>query len=215
MYPKKVSFVGLALMLAFSAAQASDKQAPAEAMPTPPPATTSSLSAADQAAKQLKIQQMRDETLARLIKSKPGLKDEIAKAEGYAVFDASQTNLVMLVTSKGGGVVVDNANQKETFMKMVKIGSGPGLGHKKFKQILVFKSRALLDQFVSIGADVSVSADASVKLSDERKGLVLDGAISLNPTLSVYQITDKGLMLQANWGGVGYLPDNDLNATPQ
>lgn len=213
MYPKKVSFVGLALMLAFSVAQASDKDAPAEAPPTP--AATSSLSAADQAAKQLKIQQMRDETLARLIKSKPGLKDEIAKAEGYAVFDASQTNLVMLVTSKGGGVVVDNANQKETFMKMVKIGSGPGLGHKKFKQILVFKSRALLDQFVSIGADVSVSADASVKLSDERKGLVLDGAISLNPTLSVYQITDKGLMLQANWGGVGYLPDNDLNATPQ
>jgi hypothetical protein len=30
--------------------------------------------------------------------------------------------------------------------------------------------------------------------------------------LSVYQITGRGAMLQANWGGVAYLPDGELNA---
>jgi hypothetical protein len=70
----------------------------------------------------------------------------------------------------------------------------------------------LLEQFVSVGADVSVSGDATAKLSKESKGLVLDGTISLNPNMSVYQITEKGLLLQANWGGVAYLPDSDLNA---
>lgn len=210
MYPNKMNVAMLSLMLACSVVVAEDKPATPESKPAE--ATTSKLSAADQSAKQAAIRAMRDEALQRLIKSKPEVKDEIAKAEGYAVFDASQTNLVLLVTSKGGGVVVDNTNQKETFMKMVKLGTGPGLGHKKFKQVLVFKSRTLLDQFVSVGADVSVSADATAKLGNERKGLVLDGSVSLNPTLSVYQMTDKGLMLQANWGGVGYLPDSDLNA---
>jgi lipid-binding SYLF domain-containing protein len=199
------------LMLACSVVLAEDKPVAAETKPAEVPAVTSKLSAADQAAKQAKIREMRDATLQRLLKSKPEVKDEIAKAEGYAVFDATQTNLVLLVTSKGGGVVVDNANQKETFMKMVKLGTGPGLGRKQYKQILIFKSRGLLDQFVSVGADVSVSGDATVKLSSENKGLVLDGAVSLNPMLSVYQITEKGVLLQANWGGVGYLPDSDLN----
>ena len=30
--------------------------------------------------------------------------------------------------------------------------------------------------------------------------------------MSVYQITDRGALLQANWGGVTYLPDSELNA---
>jgi hypothetical protein len=41
---------------------------------------------------------------------------------------------------------------------------------------------------------------------------VLDGTVSFNPQLVVYQITDSGAMLQANWGGVAYLPDTELNA---
>jgi lipid-binding SYLF domain-containing protein len=215
MHSIRVSLAALLLAFAGSAVLAEDKPAAAEAKPAETTAATSKLSAADQAAKQATIREMRDETLKRLFADKPEVKDEIAKAEGYAVFDATQTNLVLLVTSKGGGMIVDNANQKETFMMMAKIGTGPGIGRKVFKQILVFKSRALLEQFASVGADVSVSGDAMVKLSNERKGLVLDGTISLNPNLSVYQITEKGLLLQANWGGVAYLPDNDLNAAPK
>lgn len=169
------------------------------------------LSASEQAARQSAIRAMRDETIARLIKSRPEVKKELAKAAGYAVFDAAQSNLILLVTSHGAGIVVDNAQQKETFMKMTKLGTGPGLGHKKFKQVLIFKNRNLLTQFTTVGADVSVSADAVAKFRSEDKGLKLDGATSFNPYLSVYQMTDKGLLLQANWGGIGYLPDAELN----
>lgn len=172
----------------------------------------SQLSAKDQLEKQTKIRKMRDDTLKRLFKSNPKVKAEIAKAEGYAVFDASQTNVLLLVTSKGGGLVVDQVKHKETFMKMAKIGMGPGVGHKKFKQILVFKNRKLLDLFITTGADVAASADATFKRKNSDEGMVLDGSVSFNPELSVYQITDEGMMLQANWGGVGYLPDSDLNS---
>lgn len=157
------------------------------------------------------IRAMRDETLARLFKEKPKLQDEIASAAGYAVFDSNQTNIVLLVTGKGSGIVFDNESKEETFMKMARLGTGPGIGRKKFKQVLVFKSRGLLEQFVSVGADISASADAVVKPSAEFGGVVLNGVASLNPGLKVYQITERGILLQANWGGIGYLPDKELN----
>ena len=153
------------------------------------------------ASRQSEIRKMRDDTVARLFKTKPQVKAEIAKAVGYAVFDASQTNVILLVTSKGRGLMVDNGSKKETFMKMNKLGTGPVVGHKKFKQILVFKSRKLFDTFATLGADAAASADATMKPNDEDKGTVLDGTSSFNPDLSVYQLTDKGLMLQANWVG--------------
>jgi hypothetical protein len=75
----------------------------------------------------------------------------------------------------------------------------------------VFKDRKLFDTFTTLGADVGASADATFKTSDA-KGVQLDGSTTFNPLLSVYQITDRGALLQANWGGVAYMPDSELNA---
>jgi hypothetical protein len=94
-------------------------------------------------------------------------------------------------------------------MAMKRAGTGPGAGYKDFRQVMVFKSRALFDQFKSVGADVSASADATAKLGG--RGSAIDGSVSFNPQLSVYQFTDSGLLLQANWGGLAYYPDSDLN----
>lgn len=181
----------------------------------PVKAGTSSTNEALFSAKQKVIRDMRDATLARLFKAKPETKEEISQAAGYGVFDAAQTNVILLVTGKGSGIVVDNAEGKETFMKMTRLGTGPGLGRKKFKQVLVFKSKALLEQFVSVGADVNASADMVLKPAESAGGLVLNGVGSLNPQLTVYQLTDRGILLQANWGGVGYLPDTELNGNGQ
>jgi lipid-binding SYLF domain-containing protein len=94
-------------------------------------------------------------------------------------------------------------------MVMKRAGTGPGVGYKGYRQIMVFKTRALFDQFRTVGADVSASADATAKVGG--KGSSFDGSVSFNPQLSVYQITDRGLLLQANWGGVAYYPDSELN----
>lgn len=50
-----------------------------------------------------------------------------------------------------------------------------------------------------------------MKMACVGKGLLLDGNVSPNPMLSIYQITDTGVVLQANRGGVAYLPDAALN----
>lgn len=154
---------------------------------------------------------MRDESLAQFYSTKPELKAELESAVGYGVFDASQVNLLLYVGAVGSGVIVDNQDKKETFMKVTRAGTGPGVGYKTYRQLIVFKSRELFDTFRTIGADVGASADATLKVGSG-KGLSLDGSTSFNPYLSVYQYTENGILLQANWGGVAYIPDEGLNA---
>jgi lipid-binding SYLF domain-containing protein len=169
----------------------------------------SKLSAEQAEKKRLSLRKMRDDALDDFYSTKPEIKDELAKAVGYAVFDGSQVNIVLFVGGLGGGMLVENGTGKETYMKMSRAGTGPGIGYKSFRQLLVFKDRKLFDTFRTAGADVGASADATMKIGD--KGVAVDPNVSFNPLLSVYQITDRGALLQANWGGVAYLPDSDLN----
>ncbi len=157
------------------------------------------------------LRKLRDTTLQDFYATNPAIREEVAGAVGYAVFDGSQVNVLLYVGANGAGVLMDNATQKETFMTMARVGTGPGVGYKSYRQLMVFKDRALFDTFSTVGADVGASADATFKASGT-KGLTLDGSTSFNPHLSVYQITDSGALLQANWGGVAYLPDGELNA---
>ena len=155
------------------------------------------------------VRKIRDEALEDFYATKPEIKEEVAKAIGYAVFDASQVNILLFVGGLGEGMLVENATGKETFMTMKRAGTGPGVGYKKFRQLMVFKDRSLFDNFRKLGADIGASADATMKIGG--KGVAVDPNVSFNPLLSVYQITDRGALLQANWGGVAYAPDADLN----
>ena len=174
-------------------------------------ASTGPAKSASPAERREALRAVRDTTLQDFYATDPAIREEAEKAVGYAVFDASQVNLVLYVGGLGAGVMVDNANGSETFMSMTRAGTGPGVGFKSYRQLMVFKDRGLFDTFRTVGADVGASADATLKTSGS-KGVTLDGSTSFNPQLSVYQITDRGALLQANWGGVAYLPDAELNA---
>jgi len=152
---------------------------------------------------------MRDKTLADLYKINPEAKAEVEKAVGYAVFDATGINVILLVGVKGKGVAVENGSNKVTYMKMVRAGSGPGIGYKDYRMVLVFKTKGVFDKFTTLGMDAGASADATMKMAG--KGKEAAYAKSFNPDIKVYQITDKGLLLQANWGGTKFLKDKDLN----
>jgi lipid-binding SYLF domain-containing protein len=148
------------------------------------------------------IDKMREATLERLYAEKPETKAIVRAGSGYAVFDATGVNVVLYVGGKGAGVLIDNATGKPTYMSMVRAGTGPGLGYKEFKQIIVFKTKGALDLFRSAGIDVSASFDF---------GSVLAQGQSFNPDFDIYTITDKGFTVQANWGGTKYFHDAELN----
>lgn len=152
--------------------------------------------------KRAAILKMRDETLERLYRDQPDSRAVVAKGAGYAVFDAAGVNLVLYVGGKGAGVLVDNATAQPVYMTMVRAGTGPGLGYKEFKQIIVFKTRGAMELFTSAGIDVGASFDF---------GDFANTGQSFNPNFQIYQITEKGFTVQANWGGTKYFKDAELN----
>jgi hypothetical protein len=62
------------------------------------------------------------------------------------------------------------------------------------------------DQVRRLEADVTASADATMKLRGEVSGTSADLPASFDPFISTFQFKDKGLLLQASWGGAAFVP---------
>ena len=159
--------------------------------------------------KRAKIQKTRDDVLTRLYREQPDTRKEIAGAEGYAVFSNVGVNIIFFSAGGGSGMVHDNASGKDTYMSMASAGVGLGLGIKDFRAVFVFHSRKALDSFINSGWDFSGQADAAAKSAD--KGAEGSVAASLVNGVSVYQLTEAGLALQATLQGTKYWVNDDLN----
>ena len=153
--------------------------------------------------------QMRSDTLAKLYAIRPSARAEIKRAVGYAVFSNVGVNLIFLSAGNGYGVVRDNHERRDVYMKMITGGIGIGLGLKDFRGVFVFTTREALNRFVEYGWDAGAQADAAAKSSD--KGGAFAGAISVAPGIELYQITENGLALQATIQGTKYWRDDDLS----
>jgi lipid-binding SYLF domain-containing protein len=160
------------------------------------------------AEKRQAIIDMRNKTLSDLYKVKPDVKAQIKSAEGYAVFSNANINLIFASIGGGYGVVRDNQSGKNTFMKMGEAGVGLGIGAKDFRVIFVFHSRDALTQFVDTGWAFGVNADAAAKASE--KGVAVGGEATFD-NITVYQLTESGLALQATVKGTKFWQDSELN----
>ena len=152
------------------------------------------------------IQDMRQEVLTELYSRKPDTRAQIASASGYAVF--SNANINLLLASFGGGIGVVRSNGSDTYMRMGEVGIGIGAGVKDFRAIFVFHNNDALERFMGVGISVGGQADAAAKAGD-LGGSVSEEAILDNVT--VYQLTQSGLALQATIKGTRYWQDTDLN----
>lgn len=165
---------------------------------------------ADKADKQrAKIQKMRQEVLTRLYEEQPETREIIASAEGYGVFSNVGVNVILFSAGGGNGVVVDNKSGAQTYMNMASAGVGIGLGVKDFRAVFVFHSRKALNNFIDHGWDFSGQADAAAKTTD--KGVEGSAAGTVVNGVSVYQLTEAGLALQATLQGTKYWKSDKLN----
>ena len=154
------------------------------------------------------ILDMKKETLSDLYKVRPQSKSQIAKAPGYAVF--SDANINVIFASFGGvyGVVKNNRTGKHTYMKMGELGIGLGLGAKDFRAIFIFHDPETMNRFIESGWEFGGHADAAAKASD--KGAAVGGEVLVD-NITIYQITESGLALQATIKGTKYWKDGTLN----
>lgn len=154
------------------------------------------------------VQNMRSDTLGKLYKEKPDVKQQIANAAGYAVFDNANVNVVLASFGGGYGVVKNNLTGKSTYMNMGEAGLGLGLGVKDFNVVMVFHNQAALNRFIEHGWAFGGNADAAAKYQD-KGGAVVAEAIA--DQVTVYSLTENGLALQAVLKGTKFWVDSELN----
>jgi lipid-binding SYLF domain-containing protein len=112
------------------------------------------------------VRKQRDEVLQDLYTSNPKLKSVISGAEGYATFKATDMHLLLLASSNGYGVLVDNRSGQETFMRVASLGGGVGMGVKDIRVAFIFHDRKIMKQFVEQGWQFNAKADAAAKYED-------------------------------------------------
>ena len=152
---------------------------------------------------------MKNETLAKLYKTKPGTRGMIKKAAGYGVFSNISSYLFLVSTGTGYGIVHDNSTGKKTYMKMAHVGAGLGLGVKDFRIVFIFRNKKALSHFINKGWEFGGQADAAAKSGE--KGAAAGGEIYIEKNILIYQITEAGVALQATVGGTKYWKDKELN----
>jgi len=154
------------------------------------------------------IEKMRQEVLSDIYKLQPSVRKKVQAAPGYAVFSNVNVNLIFFSAGTGFGVTVDNSSGKKTYMKMGEAGFGLGAGIKDFRALFIFDNREVMDRFVESGWQFGGQADAAAKAGE--KGAAVGGE-ALVDGITVYQLTETGLALQATVKGTKYWKDDALN----
>ncbi len=158
----------------------------------------------DQAAKRAKIDETADKTLKDVVSDHEKASALYKDAYGWAAFD----NLKIAFGFSGGGghgVAVNKKSGARTYMKMGTVGVGFGIGGKKYQVLFLFQDEKTFNNFVEKGwqADASASAQAGGTGAGAQTGFV-NG-------IAIYQISDKGLMANADVAGTKYWQNDKLN----
>ena len=151
----------------------------------------------------LALNTMADTALVRLFNEQPSAKLLFDSAYGYAVFDSRKFSL-MLHTNQGAGVAVNRETDKHTYMKMFGAGLAVGLGGKFYQQVILFEDQKTFDGFVTDGWEAT--SEMGVVAGTDSAELTA----KYNGGMAIYQIGEKGLLLDANISGSKYWVDTDL-----
>jgi lipid-binding SYLF domain-containing protein len=167
------------------------------------------LVAKDDDAERAELRERSKEILADLYKAKPSAKAGIESAAGYATFSNFGMKIFLAGGGKGAGIAVRNKGKQTTYMKMVEVQAGLGLGIKKFSLIFVFETQAALYQIVNSGWEFGGQATAAAKAGDA--GGSLQGAVAVGKDTWLYQLTEGGLAAELTLKSTKFYKDKDLD----
>jgi len=157
-----------------------------------------------QESKRMKLDETAEAALQALFAENPKAKELYDGSYGWAVFD--NLKLAFGISGGGGnGVASVKENNQKTYMKMGTAGVGLGLGANKYQVIFLFQDSQTYDNFVNKGwqADAGATASAGTNAAEVKTGFV-NG-------IAIYQMTEKGLMANADIAGTKYWKNDKLN----
>jgi len=154
--------------------------------------------------KRQKIDAMAKESLDTLFAEAEKSKGLYDQAYGYAVFDNLKISLG--VTGGGGvGVAVNKSTGDRTYMKMGTGGLNLGLGGQKYQVVFLFQDAKTFNTFVEKGWKAEGSANAVAGTAGA------NAQTNFTNGMAFYQLTEGGLMLQADISGTKYWKNKKLN----
>ena len=150
------------------------------------------------------IDEMSISTLERLFQESPETGELYDACYGYAVFD--NVKVAVLVSGGAGvGVAVNRQDRIRTYMKMGTAGIGLGLGGQSYQVVFFFEDEEAYRRFVVRGWQANIAANAAVgSRGFNRDNPFTDG-------IAVFQLTNKGLLAQADLSGTKYWKARKLN----
>ncbi len=162
--------------------------------------------AADKAAQQAEIRKVTAAALEKFYKAKPELKDQVAKAPGYAVF--TTYGLSFLIGGGGGkGLVHDNKAKKDTYMSMAQASAGAQVGIAESETLIIFDSEKALKQFVDKGWEYGGGGGMQAGATGKTAGTAGGGG----PSKAYYTLTKNGLQAGVALEGTKFWKDKELN----
>jgi len=160
-------------------------------------------------AKRDELKKMASDTLAQLYKAKPDTKGKVESAAGYGVFSNFGLTIVFLGGAGGKGVVHDNASKKDVYMNMGQAQAGLGIGAAKYRAVFIFKDAKTLQTFVDKGWEAGGQGGGVAK-AGKTGGAETSGS-SVHPGIEIFQLSEKGAIINATVAGTKYWKDGDLN----
>ncbi len=155
-------------------------------------------------AKKAKIDEMAKESLRSLYQKRDSTKGVYDRSYGYAVLD--NLKISFLFSGGGGiGVAVEKESGKKTYMKMGTAGVNLGLGAQKYQVVFFFENEKVFNNFVNKGWQADANANAVAGPVGANAEAVFRNGIA------IYQMTEAGLMLQADIAGTKYWKAKKLN----
>ncbi|XZG69614.1 hypothetical protein ACTSKR_13290 [Chitinibacteraceae bacterium HSL-7] len=146
-------------------------------------------------------------TLDELYAKHPAVKQQLAKATGYAYFQTGGFQAIFF--GAGGGEGYATSGGKKVYMEMVQGKVGLGLGAKDTREVWIFTSKAAYNKFVEHGWAAEGEATAAAKMGDS--GGQFTGAKQIAKDVYVYQFTENGLTAEATVTGSKYYKAKSLN----
>ena len=155
------------------------------------------------------VREMANKTLETAYQSYPAARSEVQQAAGYAVFSNFGFKFMFMGSSRGAGVVVNNATKRDTFMKMFELSPGYGFGAQKFACVFIFETRAAMESFVNSGWEFGGNTAAALQTSTQGVGGRL--GVNVAPGVIMYQLSEGGAIVGISITGAKYYKDDELN----
>ena len=144
-------------------------------------------------------------TLSKVLNSSAGAKGLFEESYGYAVFDSRKASF-LITTGRGVGVAIRKSDGKKTYMHVASAGVNVGAGLQFYQGLFLFETEDAFNRFIKQGWQADATAGATLgKASLEAQAKFTNG-------MAYYQISETGVMLDADITGTKYWKSTELNS---